>query len=90
MRYMPAPRKEEIENALICPMPGLVVAVQVKKGERVYRGQDLVTLESMKMESGVASPSDAVVAEILVEPGNSVEAGDVLIRFVENEAASAS
>lgn len=90
MRYMPASRPEEIEHALICPMPGLVVAVQVKKGERVYRGQDLVTLESMKMESGVASSSDAVVAEILVEPGHSVEAGDVLIRFVENDAAGAA
>ncbi len=88
MKYMPAAKEKAAENALVCPMPGLVVAVRVKKGERVYRGQDLVILESMKMESGVASPSDGTVAEIRVEPGNSVEAGDVLIRFAENEATA--
>jgi propionyl-CoA carboxylase alpha chain len=87
MKHMPAPKEKAAENALVCPMPGLVVAVRAKTGERVYRGQDLVILESMKMESGVASPSDGVVADILVETGKSVEAGDLLIRFVENDRA---
>jgi propionyl-CoA carboxylase alpha chain len=36
-------------------------------GDRVFRGQTLVVLESMKMESGVASPIDGNIAEILVE-----------------------
>jgi propionyl-CoA carboxylase alpha chain len=64
-------------------MPGLVVAVRVEKGERVFRGQELVILESMKMESGVPSPRDGVIDEIIVEEGKPVETGDVLLRFRE-------
>ena len=68
-------------NVLLCPMPGLVVDVPVQKGERVFRGQSLVILESMKMESGVPSPIDGVVSEVLVQAGQAVEAEDILIRF---------
>ena len=81
MKYMPARSDRPAENVLVCPMPGLVVSVPVQKGERVFRGQTLVILESMKMESGVASPVDGVIMEVLAAAGQAVEAGDVLIRF---------
>ena len=81
MPYMPDRTAAPAENVLVCPMPGLVVGVSVKEGERVFRGQTLVVLESMKMESDVASPVDGVVAEVLGAQGQAVEAGDVLIRF---------
>ncbi len=80
-RFMPAPRKEEMANVLVCPMPGLVVDIRVKPGDPVFRGQDLVSIESMKMESYVASPCDGVVAEVKVTSGQAVESGDVLITF---------
>ncbi len=80
-RHMPAARDEALENALLCPMPGLVVEVRVKKGDRVYRGQDLVSIESMKMESFVASPCDGEVEEVLAVPGQAVEADEVLVKF---------
>jgi len=56
-------------------MPGLVVEVLVHKGEWVFRGQNLVILESMKMESGVASHMDGVIAEVFAVAGQAVEAG---------------
>jgi len=59
----------------------MVVDVLVNAGDRVYRGQELVIVESMKMESGVASPCDGDVAEILVKKGQPVDTGNVLIRF---------
>jgi len=62
-------------------MPGLVVDVLAQKGERVFRGQNLVILESMKMESGVASPVDGVIADVLVHKGQAVEADQTLIKF---------
>jgi propionyl-CoA carboxylase alpha chain len=62
-------------------MPGLVVDIRVKQGERVHRGQDLVCIESMKMESYVASPCDGEVAEVRVRPGQAVETDEVLVRF---------
>jgi propionyl-CoA carboxylase alpha chain len=80
-KHMPAHRDEPPENVLICPMPGLVVAVQAEKGDRVYRGQDLICIESMKIETFVASPRDGVVEEVLVTVGQAVETDQVLVRF---------
>jgi propionyl-CoA carboxylase alpha chain len=79
--HMPTPQQRLADNILRCPMPGLVVEVRVAEGERVYRGQELVIIESMKMESGVASPADGRVRHIRVEAGQAVESGDVLIEF---------
>lgn len=84
IQYMPDRRDKAKSNALLCPMPGLVVDVPVQKGDRVFRGQSLVILESMKMESGVPSPIDGIVAEVLVKAGQAVEANDVLVRFETN------
>ena len=55
--------------------------VLAKKGERVFRGQNLVVIESMKMESGVASPCDGIVESVSVSAGQAVEADEILIRF---------
>jgi len=80
-QYMPKVQKRVLDNILECPMPGLVVDIRVQKGDRVYRGQELVIVESMKMESGVASPCDGEVLEILIEKGQAVDTGNILIRF---------
>ncbi|MGW8161577.1 MAG: ATP-binding protein, partial [Desulfobulbales bacterium] len=80
-RYMPKERRQTLDNVLLSPMPGLAVDIKVKKGDRVFRGQDIVVIESMKMESGVASPCDGEVDEILIESGQALESGDVLITF---------
>jgi propionyl-CoA carboxylase alpha chain len=80
-QYMPHVKKRALNHILECPMPGMVVDVLVNAGDRVYRGQELVIVESMKMESGVASPCDGDVAEILVKKGQPVDTGNVLIRF---------
>jgi propionyl-CoA carboxylase alpha chain len=81
LKYMPAEVERPPDNVLVCPMPGLVVKVLVGKGDPVFRGQNLVVLESMKMESGVASPTDGVIEEVLATAGQTVETGDILIRF---------
>ncbi len=80
-QYMPTVQKRVLDNILECPMPGLIVDIRVQKGDRVYRGQEVVIVESMKMESGVASPCDGEVLDILVEKGQAVDTGNLLIRF---------
>ena len=80
-QFMPKIRKHVLDNVLECPMPGLVVDIRVQKGDRVYRGQELVIVESMKMESGVASPCDGEVLDVLVEKGQAVDTGNILMRF---------
>jgi propionyl-CoA carboxylase alpha chain len=79
--FMPAPAPPADGDDLVCPMPGLVVEVPVGVGDRVYPGQVLVVLESMKMESGVASSRDGEIGAVLIEKGQAVDAGDVLMRF---------
>jgi propionyl-CoA carboxylase alpha chain len=90
MTYMPTKDNKVINNILVCPMPGLVVDVLAQPGERVFRGQNLVILESMKMESGVASPVDGIIAEVLVDKGQAVEADQTLMKFkLEGEGKEA-
>ena len=62
-------------------MPGMVVTVAVKPGDKVTKAQKLFTLEAMKMETTIASESPGKVAEVLVQPGSRVEAGDLLLRI---------
>jgi propionyl-CoA carboxylase alpha chain len=80
-QYMPKEIKDVHEDVLLSPLPGMVVNVLVKKGDRVYRGQDLVIIESMKMESGVSSSCDGVVDDVAATIGNAVETDEVLITF---------
>jgi len=79
--YMRREKKAVQENALRCPMPGLITAVCVAEGEYVRKGQELLRMESMKMESGIASPYDAYVEKLLVRTGQTVETDEVLIGF---------
>jgi propionyl-CoA carboxylase alpha chain len=78
---MPKVKKGEQANELLSPLPGMVVNILVSKGDRVYRGQDLVIIESMKMECGVASPCDGIVEDVAATIGDAVETDEVLITF---------
>jgi propionyl-CoA carboxylase alpha chain len=80
-RFMIRKETEVIENVLKCPMPGLVTAVCVAEGEFVRIGQQLFRIESMKMESSIASPVDAQVEKILTGPGRNVETDEILLTF---------
>ena len=61
------------------PRPGTVTPVAASVGARVARGDQLLTLEAMKMETAVRAESDAEVAEVLVKPGDVVDLKDLLV-----------
>jgi pyruvate carboxylase len=63
------------------PMPGLVVTVAVHTGDTVARGQKLMTLEAMKMETTLYAEQDGRIADVLVKPGTPVEAGELVAVF---------
>ena len=63
------------------PMPGLVKAVHVTAGQAVAAGDRLAVLEAMKMEHSLTAAADGVVAEVLAQAGDQVEAGAPLIRL---------
>ena len=72
------------DGAILAPMPGRIIAVAVAKGERVAKGQKLVTLEAMKMEHSLVAPFDGVVAELAASEGGQVSEGTLLV-LVERE-----
>jgi pyruvate carboxylase len=62
-------------------MPGMVVNVAVKAGDRASQGQKLLTMEAMKMETTIYAERDGQIAEVLVSPGTQVDTGDLVIRW---------
>ena len=67
--------------ALVAPMPGLIVRVNVAAGDAVQAGQGLIVMEAMKMENELRAPAAGKVKTVLVEPGKAVEKGAVLVDF---------
>ncbi len=66
---------------IAAPMPGLVVNVAVKIGDIVKRGQKLLTLEAMKMETTLYADQDGRIGDVLVKAGTPVEAGELVVRM---------
>jgi acetyl/propionyl-CoA carboxylase alpha subunit len=66
---------------LIAPMPGLIVRVNVKPGDKVTAGQGLVVMEAMKMENELRAPAAGTVKGVSITPGTAVEKGTVLIEM---------
>ncbi|WP_254509722.1 pyruvate carboxylase [Anatilimnocola floriformis] len=62
-------------------MPGMVVSVAVKAGDSVAKGQKLLSLEAMKMETTVVAEQDGKIAELFVKPGTRVETGDLMLTY---------
>jgi biotin carboxyl carrier protein len=72
-----------VVGALTAPMPGKILSVEVNRGDRVSRGQTLVTLEAMKMKNAIKSPYDGVVLEVAVRPEQTVAHGALLVQLGE-------
>ena len=60
-------------------MPGMVIGVAITQGAKVTKGQKLLSLEAMKMETVLNAERDGEVAQLLVQSGSQVEAGDLLL-----------
>jgi acetyl/propionyl-CoA carboxylase alpha subunit len=71
------------QSALTAPMPGTVIRVLAKEGDRVAHRQPLLVLEAMKMETPVVSPYDAVVKAIHVKEGDRIAGGALLVELEE-------
>ncbi len=63
------------------PLPGVIVAIHVQPGDKVERGQELCTLEAMKMKNAIRSNREGTIASIEVNIGEQVNHGQVLMTF---------
>ncbi len=73
------------DGSLLSPMPGRVIGVDVRQGDRVAKGQKLLTLEAMKMEHSLTAPFEGVVAELNASEGAQVTEGTLLARVEKGE-----
>ena len=78
----PAPKKVAAgANAIVAPLPGSVVSINVKAGDAVKAGQQLAIIEAMKMENEILAPADGTVKAVHVSAGQAVQQGDALIEL---------
>ncbi|MCB2110480.1 MAG: pyruvate carboxylase [Defluviimonas sp.] len=68
-------------NQIGAPMPGSVASVAVGAGQKVKAGDLLLTIEAMKMETGIHADRDATVKAVLVQPGAQIDAKDLLVEL---------
>lgn len=80
-KFMPEPKKINYAKSVISPMPGSIVNVNVEVGQTVAEGQDLITIEAMKMQNIIKSQVDGKIKKILTQPGQSVAVDQLLIEF---------
>ncbi|HXI19413.1 MAG TPA: biotin/lipoyl-containing protein [Chloroflexota bacterium] len=66
---------------IAAPMPGKIVSVAVETGAMVERGQTVIVLEAMKMESAIAAPHAGTVTDILVAVGQPVQQRQAMLRI---------
>ena len=70
-------------NQIIAPMPGRIVLVKAKAGDKVDAGQELLVMEAMKMELLLKAPRAGTIETLSAVAGDFVEADAVLVRFAE-------
>lgn len=70
---------QAVNDDIVCPVPGVVIAVHVAADDTVEAGQDLVIIESMKTQQIVKSPRDGVVQRVAVQEGDRVDRGMRLV-----------
>jgi glutaconyl-CoA decarboxylase len=68
-------------DGLTAPVPGTVIEVTCKAGDQVKRGQTLLMIEAMKMETKIASDRDATVKSVQVKAGENIREGQLLVEF---------
>lgn len=78
---MPEKLPPDTSRLLLCPMPGLIVGVNVVEGDEVQEGQALCSVEAMKMENILRAEKKGVVAKINAQPGDSLAVDDIIMEF---------
>jgi acetyl-CoA/propionyl-CoA carboxylase biotin carboxyl carrier protein len=74
-----------VKDAVVTPMQGTVLAVEVAEGDEVHAGQVICVVEAMKMENEITAHRDGTVIDLSVEPGQAVSTGQVVCVVTQNE-----
>ena len=80
-QFMPDKELPNQSHYLLAPMPGLLVSLAVKPGQKVRAGDELAVVEAMKMENSLKAERDAIISRVHVIEGQALEQGDLIIEF---------
>jgi len=80
-KYMLEEEDVDLSKYLLAPMPGMIVSVNVKEGQKIKSGENILILEAMKMENMIIADKDKKIKKINVKPGDAVEVDQKLIEF---------
>mmetsp|Transcript_37608 Transcript_37608/g.57625 ORF Transcript_37608/g.57625 Transcript_37608/m.57625 type:complete len:387 (-) Transcript_37608:32-1192(-) len=80
-QHMPEPKEIDFAKSILSPMPGTIVDVFVKPGDKVVDGQQLAVIEAMKMQNSMKSEIEGIVKKVNVKAGQSVAVDELLIEF---------
>ncbi len=80
-KHIPEKIPADTSKLLLCPMPGLIVAVNVAVGDEVQEGQALCTVEAMKMENVLRAERNGIVSKVNAKAGDSLAVDDVIMEF---------
>lgn len=80
-RFSKGKSSSRMKNDIVSPMPGAIVKLNVKEGDKVKKGDVLLVLEAMKMENEIKANCNCVVVKIFTEEKSSVDKGQLLIKL---------
>ena len=78
---MPIKPPPDTSRMLLCPMPGLVVALPVQEGQSVKAGEILAVIEAMKMENVLVAERDVTISKLRVKKGDSLARDEIIMEF---------
>lgn len=84
VKITPAPVSTTLAGSMVkAPIPGVIVAIHVKPGDEVKHGQELITIEAMKMKNAIRATRAGRIAEVFVSAGETVNHSAPLVSFAE-------
>ena len=82
-KYMIEEEAKDLSKFLLAPMPGKIVSINVKDGQKIKSGENILVLEAMKMENLITATKDVKIKKINVKANDAVEVDQILIEFDE-------
>jgi biotin carboxyl carrier protein len=84
----PAPASGDASSLVKAPLPGLIIDIKVREGEKVKAGQNIIVMEAMKMENQILATTDGTVKKIFVKKGDNVAEGNAMVEIARSDMAS--
>jgi biotin carboxyl carrier protein len=79
----PASTPVDPGKVVTAPIPGTIVSIAIKEGEQVKAGQEICSLEAMKMKNAIRANHPGTIARIMVHPGDRVSQGQPLVEYAD-------